>query len=70
MCATSARARAIWRTVPLDDAMEREGAFADPRGSPEHWAVGRRDATRRLRGGIEKLAGGATLNVCCCERPV
>jgi RNA polymerase sigma-70 factor, ECF subfamily len=42
------------RTVPLDDAMEREGRFADPRGSPEHCALGE-ERTRRLRAAIEKL---------------
>jgi RNA polymerase sigma-70 factor (ECF subfamily) len=42
------------RTVPLDDAMEREGRFADPRGSPEHCALGG-ERTRRLRAAIEKL---------------
>jgi RNA polymerase sigma-70 factor (ECF subfamily) len=42
------------RTVPLDDAMEREGRFTDPSGSPEHCALGDERA-RRLRAAIEKL---------------
>ena len=28
------------KTVPLDDAMERDGRFADPGNSPEHSALG------------------------------
>jgi RNA polymerase sigma-70 factor (ECF subfamily) len=42
------------RSVPLDDAMERQGRFADPRGSPEHCVLGD-ERTRRLRAAIEKL---------------
>jgi RNA polymerase sigma-70 factor (ECF subfamily) len=42
------------RTVPLDDAMDREGRFADPRGSPELGALGE-ERTRRLCAAIEKL---------------
>jgi RNA polymerase sigma-70 factor (ECF subfamily) len=34
--------------------MEREGRFADPRGSPEHCVLGD-ERTRRLRAAIEKL---------------
>lgn len=42
------------RSVPLDDAMEREGGLADPRGSPEQCALSE-ERTRRLRAAIEKL---------------
>jgi RNA polymerase sigma-70 factor (ECF subfamily) len=41
-------------TVPLDDAMEHEGRFADPRESPEHCAMGE-EQTRRLHAAIAKL---------------
>ena len=42
------------RSVPLDEALEREGRLADPRGSPEHCLLGE-ERTRRLRAAIEKL---------------
>src|ERR1700683_1548857 len=42
------------RTAPLDDAMEREGRFADSGDSPEQCALGR-ERTQRLRAAIEKL---------------
>jgi len=46
------------RTVPLDDAMESGGSFADrfadPGGSPEDCAL-RDEQTRRLRGAVERL---------------
>jgi RNA polymerase sigma-70 factor (ECF subfamily) len=42
------------RTVPLDQAMERESHFADPRGTPEQDAL-LEERTRRLRASIEKL---------------
>jgi RNA polymerase sigma-70 factor (ECF subfamily) len=43
------------RSVPLDDAMERAGRLADPRGSPEQCMLGE-ERTRRLRAAIEKLS--------------
>jgi RNA polymerase sigma-70 factor (ECF subfamily) len=42
------------RSVPLDEAMEREGRMADPRGSPEHCMLGE-ERSRRLHAAIEKL---------------
>ena len=42
------------RTVPLDDAMERAGRFADPRGSPEHGALSE-ERTQRLCAAIARL---------------
>jgi RNA polymerase sigma-70 factor (ECF subfamily) len=42
------------RTVSLDDATVGEARFADPRGSPEHCALGD-ERTRRLRAAIGKL---------------
>jgi RNA polymerase sigma-70 factor (ECF subfamily) len=42
------------RTVSLDGAMEREGAPADPGGSPEQRALGE-ERTRRLRAAIATL---------------
>ena len=42
------------RTVPLDEAMDREGRLADPRGSPEH-SVLHEERSRRLRASIAKL---------------
>jgi RNA polymerase sigma-70 factor (ECF subfamily) len=42
------------RTVPLDPAMERDGQFTDPRGSPEHSALNG-ERNRRLHAAIEKL---------------
>jgi RNA polymerase sigma-70 factor (ECF subfamily) len=42
------------KTVPLDDAMEHDGRFADPRGSPEHCALSEERLTR-LGKAIAKL---------------
>jgi RNA polymerase sigma-70 factor (ECF subfamily) len=42
------------RTVPLDDAMQREGRFTDPGGNPEHRAL-RDERARRLQAAMEKL---------------
>jgi RNA polymerase sigma-70 factor (ECF subfamily) len=42
------------RSVPLDEAMEREGRLADPRGSPEYYMLGE-ERTRRLHAAIENL---------------
>jgi RNA polymerase sigma-70 factor (ECF subfamily) len=42
------------RSVPLDEVLEREGRFADPRDSPEHCVLGD-ERTRRLRAAIERL---------------
>ncbi len=42
------------RSVPLDDAMEHEGGFADPRSNPEHCAL-REERARRLRAAIGTL---------------
>jgi RNA polymerase sigma-70 factor (ECF subfamily) len=42
------------RSVPLDDAMEREGRLADPGGSPERRMLDE-ERTRRLRAAIEEL---------------
>jgi RNA polymerase sigma factor (sigma-70 family) len=41
-------------SVPLDDAMEREGRFADTAASPEHGAM-HEERARRLSHAIEKL---------------
>lgn len=42
------------KTVPIDDAMEREGRFADRRASPEQAALGE-ERLRRLREAAAKL---------------
>jgi RNA polymerase sigma-70 factor (ECF subfamily) len=47
----SARTRT---SVPLEDAMEHDGRFADPGGSPEHRALGE-ERSRQMRAAVEKL---------------
>ena len=42
------------RTVPMEDAMARDGGPADPQGSAEHCALDE-ERSRRLRAAIEKL---------------
>jgi RNA polymerase sigma-70 factor (ECF subfamily) len=42
------------RSVPLDDAMDRAGRFADPAAGPEHSAL-REQRARRLGMAVEKL---------------
>jgi RNA polymerase sigma-70 factor (ECF subfamily) len=42
------------KTVPLDNEVERDGRFADPRDSPERLALSE-ERSRRLRSAVEKL---------------
>ena len=47
------------KTAPLDDAMERDGRFADPGSSPEHCALGEERAADAAQGNREPGAAAA-----------